>query len=249
MIRSVLAIVFALTVSVCHAAEVLKVGMSPDYPPMQYKHDGQIVGVEADNAKAVGEILGRPVQIFEYPFEQLIPALEQGRVDVVMSGLSVTATRSQRVMFAEPYLVIGQMAIMHRDKLGRFSQPWAIYGEGVRVGVEPGTTGASFAERELPDAQISFVADPEQGFAALRADRIDLYVHDAPTSWNLANSLENDDLISLYTPLTQEPLAWAVRIGDNKLLVELNEALDLMRRNGTLSYILNRWIPVQVEVQ
>lgn len=249
MTRLLLILMLACASVASHAADVLKVGLSPDYPPLQYKQDGRLVGVEPDNIKAVSEILGRPVQTFEFPFEQLIPALQQGRIDVIMSGLSVTPERSEQVLFAEPYLQVGQMAIMHRDKLGRYSQPWAIFREGVRVGVEPGTTGASFAERELPDAEIVFVANPEQAFAALRQDQIDLYVHDAPTSWNLATSMENDDLISLYSPLTKESLAWAVRQGDDALLAELNRALDLMRSNGTLSYILNRWIPVQVEVQ
>ncbi|MEM1112919.1 MAG: transporter substrate-binding domain-containing protein [Pseudomonadota bacterium] len=231
------------------AAEALRVGLSPDYPPLQYKQDGRVVGVEADNAKAVAEILGRPLAIFEFPFDELIPALEQGRVDVIMSGLSVTAERGERVMFSNPYMQVGQMAIMHKDKLGRFSQPWSVFREGVRVGVEPGTTGAAFAERELGDAVVSFVANEEAAFDALRKDRIDLYVHDAPTSWRLANDRNNPDMISLYAPLTNENLAWAVRLGEHKLLGELNQALSLMRTNGTLSYILNRWIPVQIEVR
>jgi ABC-type amino acid transport substrate-binding protein len=236
-------------VALAPAAEVLRVGLSPDYPPLQYKQGERLVGLEPDNATAVGKILGRPVALFEYSFDELIPALQQGRVDVIMSGFSVTAQRAEQVMFAEPYIQVGQMAIMHQSKLGSFSQPWAIYREGVRVGVEPGTTGAAFAQRELGDAQIIYQADAEEAFAALRADKIDLYVHDAPTSWRLANSTENQDLISLYSPLTQENLAWAVRQGEHELLADLNGALALMRSNGTLSYIINRWIPVQIQVK
>ena len=65
-----------------------------------------------------------------------------------MSGFSVTDERSEKVAFTEPYMTIGQMAIVHRDKVARFGQPWSIYREGVRIGVEPGTTGAAFAESE-----------------------------------------------------------------------------------------------------
>ncbi len=232
-----------------HAAGELRVGMSPDYPPLVFKQDGTIYGVEADNARAVGKILSRPVQIVELPFAELIPALQAGKVDVLMSGLSVTAERTQEVLFTEPYLRVGQMAIIHIDKVGSFSQPWAIYREGVRVGVEPETTGAAFAKRELPDAEVKLFADPAAAFAALRNDVIDIYLHDAPTSWQLANSKENQDLISLYKPLTDEMLAWGVRPDDQQLAVELNQALQMMRRNGTLDYILNRWIPVTIEVE
>lgn len=247
LLRSLL--VFCLLVACNVQAQTLKVGLSPDYPPLQYREEGRIVGIEPDNARAVGKILGREIQLVPMPFGQLLPALENGRVDVVMSGLSVTAARSERVAFTEPYLRVGQMAILHLDKAARFAQPWAVYREGVRVGVEPETTGDAFARRQLPDAQLSYFEAPEAAFAALRADRIDLYIHDAPTSWQLANDSRNSDLISQYSPLTEEMLAWAVRKDDPQLQGDLNRALDLMRSNGTLSYILSRWIPVQVEVQ
>ncbi len=248
MFRSLL-LTILLILPAAIQAQVLKVGLSPDYPPLQYKQDGRIVGVEPDNAQAVAKILGRELALFEYSFDELIPALEQGRVDVIMSGFSVTAERSQRVLFADPYMEVGQMAILHKNRIGSFAQPWAIYREGVRVGVEPGTTGAGFAERELTDAVISFYADPTEAFRGLREDEIDLYIHDAPTAWQLANSLDTDDLISTYKPLTTEYLAWAVRKGDDQLAADLNRALREMRDSGTLQYIINRWIPVQIEVQ
>ncbi len=248
MFRSLL-LTILLILPTALQAQVLKVGLSPDYPPLQYKQDGRIVGVEPDNAQAVAKILGRELALFEYSFDELIPALEQGRVDVIMSGFSVTAERSQRVLFADPYMEVGQMAILHKNRIGSFAQPWAIYREGVRVGVEPGTTGASFAERELTDAVISFYADPTEAFGGLREDEIDLYIHDAPTAWQLANSMDTDDLISTYKPLTTEYLAWAVRKGDDQLAADLNRALREMRDSGTLQYIINRWIPVQIEVQ
>ena len=248
LIQQCLFVLTLFVVTSMASAATLRVGLSPDYPPLQYKQDGRVVGIEADNARAVGEILGRQVKVVELPFAELLPALEAGKVDVIMSGLSITDQRSERVLFTQPYLQVGQMSIMHRDKVARFAQPWAIYREGIRIGVEPGTTGASFAEAELKDAQVKYFDDPPAAFAGLRGDVIDLYIHDAPTSWQLANSSENDDLISLYSPLTDESLAWAVALGNGSLLQELNRALDLMKANGTLSYILNRWIPVKVEV-
>ncbi|MEP4147757.1 MAG: transporter substrate-binding domain-containing protein [Halioglobus sp.] len=247
--KSLLLVCLLFASSIAVAAGTLRVGMSADYPPLHFKQDGRFSGIEADNAKAVGKILSRRIDIVQLPLEELVPALQAGKVDVLMSGLSVTAERSQQVSFAESYLQVGQMAIMHKSKLGRFSQPWAVYREGVRIGVKAGSTGAEFARRDLPDAIVSEFENSEQAFAALRKDAIDMYIHDAPTSWQLANGMDNDDLISLYSPLTQEMLAWAVRKDDVALLGELNRALSLMRGNGSLQYILNRWIPVTVEVK
>lgn len=226
----------------------LKVGMSADYPPLAYLQDGHIVGIEADSAKAVGAIIDQEMTLVNMPFEQLIPALQAGDIDVIMSGMSVTPERSEQVLFTDSYMDVGQMAIMTTDKVGHFSQPWALYSEGVRIGVEPGTTGADFAARELKDAKVMFYNDSAAAFAGLRSNEIDLYIHDAPTSWQLATSNENADLISLYKPLTSEKLAWAVRKDDARLAARLDDALQLLKRNGTITYIFNRWIPVTVEV-
>lgn len=250
MINKILAVLLTMLVfTSAQAAEVLKVGLSADYPPLHFRQDGRIHGIEADSATAVGKILGRKVQYVELPFGDLIPALQGGKIDVIMSGMSVTAQRSEQVLFTDAYLRVGQMSIMHKDKVGSFSQPWAVYREGVRIGVEPDTTGASFAARELKDAVVKFYANPDAAFQGLRSDEIDLYIHDAPTSWQLANSTENQDLISLYAPLTEEMLAWAVQKDNEYLAEQLNRALAMMKSNGSLQYILNRWIPVTIEVR
>lgn len=230
-------------------AQSLRVGISPDYPPLAYMAEGKLIGIEVDNARAVGEVVSKQMKMVRMPFKELIPALVAGKIDVIMSGMSVTEERAEQVSFTEPYMLMGQMAIMHKDKVARFAQPWSVYREGVRIGVEPGTTGAEFADKELKDAQVSFYTDAAAAFQGLRNDEIDLYVHDAPTSWQLATTSENGDLISLYAPLTDETLAWAVRKDDDALLGELNRALELMKSNGTLRYILNRHIPVTVEVK
>ena len=247
--RTFLLILLLLATPVTMAAETLRVGVSADYPPLVFQQEGRIVGVEADNALAVGEIIGRKVAISNMPFEKLMPALLAGEIDVIMSGFSVTAARSEKVLFTNSFMLVGQMAILHRDKISRFAQPWAVYRPDVRIGVEPGTTGAAFAERELKEAEIKFFQNSGAAFAGLREDQIDLYIHDAPTSWQLATASENADLISLYSPRTEEMLAWAVRPTDQALAIDLNRALSVMKTNGTLQYILNRWIPVRVEVR
>ncbi|MEM8562046.1 MAG: ABC transporter substrate-binding protein [Pseudomonadota bacterium] len=248
MFRSFLLLTLLLATSSGALAATLRVGVSADYPPLIFLQEGQIVGIEADNALALGKIIGRKIELKNMAFESLMPALLTGEIDVIMSGFSVTAQRSEKVIFTDAYMLIGQMAILHRDKIASFSQPWSVYRPGVRIGVEPGTTGAAFAERELNEAEIKYYVDPAAAFAGLRSDEIDLYIHDAPTSWQLATTPENEDLLSLYSPMTEEMLAWAVRPDDDALAGELNRALDTMKRNGTLQYILNRWIPVRVEV-
>jgi ABC-type amino acid transport substrate-binding protein len=93
----------------------LRVGLTPNYPPVVFKEQGTITGLEADIARGVGEELGRPIAFVELAWEDLIPALEGGRIDVIMSGMFVTPVRQHRVRFVKPYLRIGQMAIIRKS--------------------------------------------------------------------------------------------------------------------------------------
>ncbi len=244
----IMVVLFALHAVIAVGAE-LKVGVSADYPPMAFKQEGRIMGIEADNATAVGSLLGLEMTLVDMPFVKLLPALQAGEIDVIMSGFSITAARKEQVIFTDSYMDIGQMGIVTTEKVGQFSQPWALQRPGVRIGVEPGTTGADYAKNELKEGDIKFYADSEAAFAGLRNDEIDLYIHDAPTSWWLAATADNNDLMSLYHSLTNEELAWAVRKDDERLAEQLNVALAKLKANGTLRYILNRWIPVTLDVR
>ncbi|MDE0952003.1 MAG: ABC transporter substrate-binding protein [Halioglobus sp.] len=244
----IMVVLFALNAVIAVGAE-LKVGVSADYPPMAFKQEGRIMGIEADNATAVGSLLGLEMTLVDMPFVKLLPALQAGEIDVIMSGFSITAARKEQVIFTDSYMDIGQMGIVTTEKVGQFSQPWALRRSGVRIGVEPGTTGADYAENELKEGEIKFYADSQAAFTGLRSDEIDVYIHDAPTSWRLAATADNNDLISLYHSLTNEELAWAVRKDDERLAEQLDFALAKLKANGTLGYILNRWIPVTLEVR
>jgi polar amino acid transport system substrate-binding protein len=225
------------------------VALSPDYPPLVFKEDGKLVGIEVANAHEVARILGRDLQFVEMPMQGFISALEAGSVDVVMSGFSVTAERRAQVAFTQPFMEVGQMAIIRVDNAGRFAQPRALYREGLRIGVEPGTTGEAYVREHFEQATVQNYADANEAFAALRAGATDVYVHDAPTSWGLAGSKDNQDLLSLYRPLTNESMAWAVRKDNIVLLGQLNAVLDELQANGRLRVIQNYWIPIKVQVR
>ncbi|MDO8861161.1 transporter substrate-binding domain-containing protein [Haliea sp. E1-2-M8] len=245
MIRLLVLSFLLATVAAPALAQTLRVGLAPEQPPLVFRDGERIVGLEADNARAVAEVIGRRVELVPMAASELLPALEQGRIDVIMSGMSVTPERASRVQFVEPYLQAGQMAIMQINRVGRFGQPWAIYREDIRVGVVVGSSGEAFARRDLTDAAVRPFAGLPAAMDALRAGEIDLLLHDAVTSWLLATSDDYTDLISQNHLLTEEPLAWAVRRDDPALAAELARALSMMRSNGTLDYIIDRWIPVR----
>jgi ABC-type amino acid transport substrate-binding protein len=231
-------------------AETLKVAISGDYEPLAFKRDGELVGIEVDNAREIGRILGRRVKFIEMPLKMFIPSLEIGKVDVVMSGFSVTPEREQQVAFADPFMYIGQMAIVRKADQARFLDPAAISAEGVRIAVKRNTTGEDFVIRNFQrTALIQTFPDSPVAFNALRNNISDVYVHDAPSSWALAGDAANADLVSLNFPLTREGLAWAVDKRNKPLLVKLNAALQELRASGRLQEIQDAWVAAESQVR
>lgn len=224
----------------------LRVGVAPTAPPILFEENGELRGVEADLATLVAQRLDRPLEFKRYAFPDLFAALERGEVDVVMSGLSATPERAERVRFTEPYMEVGQLALIRSEDVGRYGRRNAIRQGGVRIGYERGSTGEIFVADRLPRADAFAFDTVADGIRSLRAGRIDFLIHDAPTIWLLAGDPASRDLLGLYRPLTEEALAWAVRPDDTHLLSLLNATLVHWKREGIIETILARWIPVRV---
>jgi len=226
----------------------LRVGVAPSFPPVIFEQEGEIVGIEADLARGIGDRLGRRI-VFERLSEgELLVALARGDIDVVMSGLSITPERAERVAFVAPYMEAGQLALIRSADLARFGRIQTIRRSGARVGYVDGTTGEQFVASELGRATSFGFDDVEAGLRSLRAGRIDFFVHDAPTVWRIAGDPQQRDLHGLYQRLTQEELAWAVRRDDVELKAALDAALEQWKREGGIEAIIDHWIPVRVTI-
>jgi len=222
----------------------LKIGITPNYPPLAFKENGQIKGVEADFASLLGKQLGVKTTLVELPWEELIPALSGGKIDVIMSGMSITGPRTEYADFTVPYMPVGQMALVRKVELSRRRDQGAMDQTGVRVGVIQNTTGDYWARRNLKQATVMGFTSVDEGVAALRGDSIDYFVTDAPIVWQLTSraAKQNQDLAGVYRPLTTEYLAWAVRRDDDSLRHQLNTTLLLWEQNGQLVDVLDDWI-------
>ncbi|HQQ74139.1 MAG TPA: transporter substrate-binding domain-containing protein [Pseudomonadales bacterium] len=230
------------------AKEILRVGLSPNYPPLAYKDQGQLAGIDVAAAEVLGEQLNRKVEFVEKDFTQLIPALQAGQIDIIMSGMTITPERSEKVSFSKPYLSAGQMAIIRFADAGQFGFKGAMFRPGARVAVQKNTTSEQYAAESLKNAEITLCDSSAEAFSLLKRGKVDFFVHDAATSWLLATDRTKEDLMSLNTELTDEKLGWAVKKDNTALLQAVNQQLGIMQKNGMLRAIINKWVPVTVEV-
>ncbi len=220
----------------------LRVGVNPDYPPLVYKTDGRIAGLEADLAQQVAERLGRRLEFVERRWDRLIPALNNDEIDVVMSGMSVTDARQLRVAFTEPYMLSGLLALVRFRDAVKYDTIAKIEGSDGRIGVKGGTTGEVFVQRRCPQATPVVLAKPIDAVYELRRGTIDLFIHDWPyVAWLV--STNEADFTASWAPLTRERLAWAVRRNDTALLDALNAALAAWKADGSLARAVERWVP------
>lgn len=234
----------------CATAPDLRVGIAPSYPPLAFMQDGVLAGIEPDLAQQLAKQTGRRIKYEIIPFDRLIPSLQAGQIDLIMAGMSITAERQGQVSFTDSYLKVGQMLLIREKDIKRFPRVLFEQSAGIRIGVEKGSTGEQYVLKTFAWGSVTHFDTVEAGIRALEQGSIDCFVHDAPTVWRFSADLatQHQGLVGLFKPLTDEQLAWAVRKNDQDLLVQLNQELARMRREGRLQEILGKWIKTQVLV-
>ncbi len=244
-----LVVVFSLLLSAgVTAKEALRIGIYSKYPPLAYHDSEGLTGIEVAAGEVLAQQLDRKAQFVEMEFSKLIPALQAGEIDIIMSGMTITPARTEQVAFSKPYLDAGQMAIIRFADAGRYGYKGAMFRPGARVAVQKNTTSEAYANESLKDAKVTACDTIEEAFNMLKTGSVDFLVHDAATSWSLATDRSKEDFMSLNNALTDEHLGWAVKKDNTALLQSVNTQLDTMQKNGMLRAIIRKWVPVTVEL-
>jgi ABC-type amino acid transport substrate-binding protein len=247
MVSTVLVVGFALSaVSACSTTTPtprpvpLRVGVTTDSPPFAFRQDERIVGLEVDFARELAQALGRPLQLVELEWAGQIPALTDGRIDVIMSGMTITRARQVRIAFSEPYLRSGLLALMRREDAARFPSPASVLPCTTTIAVVNGTTAERFVRERCE--RVAVYPTARAAVQEVLQNRVDLFVHDAPVVlWAVAGNEAN--LAALLRLLNEEPLGWGLRQGEEELRGAVDGALARWRTDGTRERILSRWLP------
>jgi len=228
--------------------EPLRVGVSPNYPPLIFVQEGELAGLEMDLMRRLGRELKRPVTAVPLPWEEQMDALVAGKIDIIMSGMSVTDARKVKIGFTDPWMKSGQMAMMRRADAAAITSVDHVRNFSGNIGVLPNTTSQDWAKRNCPNARLIKIASAADAGIQLQKKRIDLFIHDIPSiAWQVASN--EAELAPLLIPLEREDIAWGVRRGDAELTAQINQLIKAWQEDGSLEEAILAWIPYYAKLK
>ena len=227
---------------------------SPAYEPWFSKNDptnGE--GFESAVAYAVAEKLGftgDQVQWTKVPFNSSYAPGQQGRFDFDINQISITPARAEVVDFSDGYYSASQAVIMLKgpDADGITSVDQL---KGLRLGAQTGTTSLT-AIRDViqPDSDPIVFKDTNAAKQALLNDQVDAILADLPTAFYItAVEIPKGTIVGQFQPETGQQEEFGMLFEKGSPLVEcVNQALSVLREDGTLDSIEQRWLSDVVDV-
>jgi polar amino acid transport system substrate-binding protein len=222
---------------------ILRVGVSTNAQPLVFRQGNKIIGLEADFARGLAKYLAKSLQFIELDWEDQIPALLANKIDIIMSGMTITRLREVRISFTIPYFKSGQMALIRREDAARFSTGFFALTTSSAIGVIKNTYGEYFVDEQYSSVKKKTFPTSRPAVKALIDKQIDMFIYDGPMILYLASENEINGLTALFAPLTEESLAWAVRKDNRELLESANSFLKIAHKDGRLQQMIKYWIP------
>lgn len=212
---------------------------SADYPPYQFRKtdsgNSEIVGFDIDIAKYIAKKLGYELEIRDTDFSGIIPALQSGRANFAMSGMTPTVERKKNVAFSDLYYEAKNTIVS--QKTSNLKTPADLAGK--KVGVELGTTQEKTA-KSLKDVQVVALNRPGSIIQDLKTKRLDAAIlEDTVAKGYVAN---NPELTYEPIPTTSEEAGSAIAFPKNSPLVNsFNQVLREMKQTGELQKLVTKW--------
>ncbi len=224
-----------------NARTTLVVGMELAYPPFETKDDsGNPTGVSVSFMQDFASEYGYSLDIQDMGFDGLIPALQTGLADCVMSSITITEERSEQVDFTDPYAV-AQLAILANANSG-ISSIDDLNQQGMTVAVKTGSTGDTYATNNLTNAEILRLADESACVTEIVQGRADGFLYDQLTIYR--NHESNPDTTEAVFIPFQDAEYWgiAVQKGDDELREQLNEFIAQSKESGEFDRLTEEYL-------
>jgi polar amino acid transport system substrate-binding protein len=193
----------------------LVLGTSGNMPLMSEKTmTGEVIGYDIDMANALAESMGVELVTKVLPFDQLIPALETGKVDIVLSNMTMTIERNMRVAFAGPYFVSGKCLITKEALVAKAEDATDLKEADLTIAVVKGTTSENFVKELLPQLKRLPVADADAGTDLVASGKAKAMLTDFPICLSVMKRYPDSGFQSVASLLTYEPIGIALPAND-----------------------------------
>lgn len=221
--------------------KTLTVAMELAYPPFETRDDaGEPAGISVDLMKAFGEYSGYDIRIENTSWDGLIPSLQTGAVDIVISSMTITEERRGLIDFSDPY-ANALLAILANADSDIASIDDLNQSEKV-VAVKSGSTGHMYAEKNLSEAELLVLPDESACVTEVAQGRADGFIYDQLTIYR--NWQNNPDTTSAIFIPFQDVEQWgiAVQKGNTELLDQLNAFLADFQANGGYEELTEKYL-------
>ncbi|MFZ2445358.1 MAG: transporter substrate-binding domain-containing protein [Syntrophobacteraceae bacterium] len=210
----------------------LIVGMEVKFFPFEYADtQGHPIGFDVDIASLAAKELGVEIEIRDMEFSGLIPALQGGKIDMIVSGMTRTLARAKTVTFTQPYFETGLCALISNRKAPDVTDIAQLNDTGRILAVKLGTTGDLVAARLFPKARVNRYKEETACVLEVVAGRADAFLYDRLSI--AKHQRQNPDTTrAILKPFTHEPYAIAIRSGDFDFLTWLNQFLETIKADG-----------------
>ncbi|MDO5692211.1 MAG: transporter substrate-binding domain-containing protein [Pseudomonadota bacterium] len=233
----------------------LHFGTESGYQPYEYKNaQGKLAGLDIDIGEAICAYLKVRCKWTDMPFDQLIPAVQANKIDGALASITITNARKEQIEFSDRlYMKIPTLISAKSAKL----RPTAQALKGKRVGVQAGAAHEAFALEHWKPAGVEVVSLKTQTeiYPLLVAGKLDATLTDTVESeYAFIRTKEGSEFMQANTELAMEGvLVSGAGIGMNKGNKELhqtiNEAIRALKRDGTITAIIRKYVTYDIRAR
>jgi polar amino acid transport system substrate-binding protein len=221
----------------------LVVGMAGNMPPLNMTtKEGELIGYEVDLARAMAGAMGVKAKLEVIPFAELLPALQSGKIDLILSNMTITPGRNLKVAFVGPYFTSGKAFMTKIKTIAMADEAADIDAKKTKLVALKGSTSQAFVEKYIPGATLVTAKDYDEAVDMVLQDKVHAMVADYPICVVSVFRYPNQGLLSVLTTLTYEPIGVGVPAGDALLVNWVENFMGIAEETGLLGALKEKWL-------
>jgi polar amino acid transport system substrate-binding protein len=220
----------------------LIVGTMGNMPPLNMtSKTGEIFGLEPDLARLMADAMDVKIKFVTKPFNELLPALRSGEVDMVLSGMTITPERNRKVAFIGPYFISGKAFLTKLKTIAYADEARDVNNPNTKIVALRGSTSQAFAETFLDKTTLVTTGNYDDAVDMVLKDKVQAMIADYPICVVSVFRYPDAGLLSVVTQLTYEPIGIAIPANDPLLMNWTRNTLNNFEGSGILDELKLKW--------